>query len=129
MSHMYHLLGDIEGVFIYVDDIIIATEEEKHSEVVKEVMRRLKEANFRLNWDKCKFETREVRYLGYEIRPGKVRPLKEKLAAIKDWEAPRNLKGLQRFLGFSNFQRNHTPNFSRIAAPLNALTSNRKFTW
>lgn len=46
-----------------------------------------------------------------------------KLKTISDWPYPISLKDLQRFLGFSNFYRRFIQGFSRIAAPLTALTA------
>ena len=49
-----------------------------------------------------------------------------KLAGIRDWPAPINVKGVRSFLGFCNFYRRFIGHYSEIAKPLNELT--RKHT-
>jgi hypothetical protein len=46
----------------------------------------------------------------------------EKIAAIKEWESPVNVRGVRSFLGFANFYRDFIDNFSEIATPLTKLT-------
>ena len=48
----------------------------------------------------------------------------KKIKAIKDWEAPRNVKGVRSFLGFTNFYRRFIKNYSELATLLTRLTSN-----
>lgn len=53
-----------------------------------------------------------------------------KVTAVTEWPAPTNLKQLQRFLGFADFYRRFIRNYSRLAAPLTALTSTSSpFHW
>jgi hypothetical protein len=53
-----------------------------------------------------------------------------KTRAIKHWPPPRNLKELQRFLGFCNFYRRFIDHYSAISAPMNKLThSGRRWGW
>ena len=51
------------------------------------------------------------------------KPQERLTEAIKEFKIPENKKELKRFLGMANFYRNFTPEFSRIAKPLNNLTS------
>ena len=54
----------------------------------------------------------------------------EKIASVLDWPRPENLKNVQSFLGFANFYKRFIKNFSKHAAPLNALTKkNIFFQW
>ena len=46
-----------------------------------------------------------------------------KVEAIRNWKAPITQKEVRRFLGFANYYRVFIPNYSKIAAPLTALTS------
>jgi hypothetical protein len=53
-----------------------------------------------------------------------------KLAGIKDWPAPMNVKGVRSFLGFGNFYRRFIGHFAELAHPLNELTKKDKvFEW
>ena len=46
----------------------------------------------------------------------------EKVQTIKDWQAPRNLRELQAFLGFTNFYRRFILAYSDLTRPLTDLT-------
>ena len=41
--------------------------------------------------EKCEFHKQEVKFLGYEIRPGEVRMDRTKLDTIRDWPRPKNV--------------------------------------
>ena len=45
-----------------------------------------------------------------------------KLAAIRDWHPLSSVKGVHSFLGFANFYRKFSPNYSNIIAPITLLT-------
>ena len=47
----------------------------------------------------------------------------EKVATIRDWEDPQNVKDVQSFLGFTNFYRCLILNYSKVVAPMTKLTS------
>uniref|UniRef100_A0A3Q1K565 Gypsy retrotransposon integrase-like protein 1 n=2 Tax=Anabas testudineus TaxID=64144 RepID=A0A3Q1K565_ANATE len=55
---------------------------------------------------------------------------KRKVKAVTAWPVPADRKQLQRFLGFANFYRRFIRGYSKVAAPLHALTSvNTPFVW
>ena len=53
-----------------------------------------------------------------------------KVAVVQDWETPPNLKDVQAFLRFANFYRQFILGYSKIVAPLTALTKkDQRFQW
>ncbi|KAI0994388.1 hypothetical protein K3495_g13794, partial [Podosphaera aphanis] len=90
------------------------------------VLRKLQDAGLGLDIDKCEFSVQKTKYLGFIISSedgnSSVRMDPEKVRAILEWEAPTTTKGLRGFLGFANFYRGFIDGFSRICAPLTALT-------
>ena len=48
---------------------------------------------------------------------------------MRDWPIPQNAKAVERFLGFANYHWNFLARFSKIAAPLYAVTGNASFRW
>ena len=116
-----------------MDDVLIYSDGsyEDHIKKVHKVVARLGEAGLRLDIDKCEFAAKEVKYLGFIISAGegiKVDP--EKVAAIRSWEAPVNVKGVRSFLGFANSTRDFIENFSDLSAPLSLLThKNQPWKW
>jgi hypothetical protein len=51
----------------------------------------------------------------------------EKIKAIKEWEAPVNVKGVRSFLRFANFYWRFIKNYSGLTAPLTRLTGDVPF--
>ena len=118
-------------VFVYLDDILIFSRSmEDHVQHVKTVLQRLWESELFCKAEKCEFHVDTVSFLGSIIEKGAVRMDPSKVSAVKDWPRPEDRKQLQRFLGFANFYRRFIRDYSRIAAPLTALTSSkRRFLW
>ncbi|CAI5799439.1 Hypothetical predicted protein [Podarcis lilfordi] len=44
-----------------------------------------------------------------------------KVAAVREWSAPRNRKDLQRFLGFANYYRTFIADYAHRTTPLTRL--------
>ena len=72
-----------------IDDILVATDtEEKHDELVKEVLKRLEENDLFVKPEKCKWKVREVEFLGVVIGSRGVEMQKEKVEGVLNWPAP-----------------------------------------
>jgi len=117
----------------YLDDVLIYSNGSRadHLLNVGVVLSRLREAKLYLDPEKCVFATKTVHYLGFVVEAGKsLRPDPEKIRAIRDWEPPKNVKGVRSFLGFANFYRDFIDHFSDIATPLHNLTKHgTDFHW
>lgn len=108
-----------ETCLVYLDDIIIfSTSLQEHITRLKEVFSRLRDANLKLQLDKCEFLRKEVTYLGHVITPEGVKPNPEKIKAIKKYPIPKNTTQLKGFLGLLGYYRKFIKDFSKIALPL-----------
>jgi hypothetical protein len=58
---------------------------------------------------------KEVEYLGLIISENKIAMDPTKLAGIRNWPAPTNVKGVRSFLGFGNFYRRFIGHFAETA--------------
>ncbi|PIK40117.1 hypothetical protein BSL78_23040 [Apostichopus japonicus] len=87
------------------------------------VFDRLKQQGLKIKPSKCTFFQSEVTYLGHKVTRAGVMPSPDKIQAVKDWPAPRNVKELRSFLGFCSFYRRFVYNFSQTAKPLHTLVS------
>ena len=133
-QHMMNdIFKDLIGVYviIYLDDLLIFSEDEsEHEEHVKEVLRRLRENDLFCKPEKCKFRQREVEYLGLRVSQGCVAMDPAKVQAVLDWPAPRKVKEVQAFIGFANFYRRFIQDFSRVIRPLTRLVKKGvAWTW
>lgn len=125
--------GELEpNVFVYLDDIVIVSETfERHVQLLREVAKRLAEANLSINIDKSKFGVSELPFLGYLLSTEGLRANPEKVRAIVDYERPTTVTKLRRFLGMANYYRRFIEDFSGITSPLTDLlkTKSKVFRW
>jgi len=106
----------------FIDNILVATDtEEGHDKLVEEVLKRLEENDLFVKLEKCKWKVREVEFLEVVIEPKGVKMQREKVEEVLNWPVPRNVKEVQKFLGFANYYRRFIKDFARIAAPLHML--------
>ena len=73
---------------------------------------------------KCKFFFTELFFAGAIVGPGGVKLNWDKVAAVIDWQPPKDVKDLMSFLGLTNFFRRHINDYARIARPLTDVTRN-----
>ena len=116
------ILQGVEGVACYIDDIIITGKStEEHLERLEEVLQRLLRHGIHVKKSKCRFLQSSVIFLGHRIDAEGLHPTKEKLKAIMDAPAPKNIQELCSFLGLINYYGKFIPNAATILAPLNDL--------
>ena len=115
-------------VLIYIDDILIFSKKsEDHHDRTTKVTRWLKEKDLFLKPEKCVFNAKEVEYLSFIVKPNEISMDPTKLAGIRDWIPPTNVKGARSFLGFGNFYWRFISNYAEIAKPINELTKKTSF--
>lgn len=116
------IVQGIEGVIVYIDDILIfgsSIEELKQRE--EKVMKRLKTNNLTLNEAKCKREMDSVVFLGCNISKNGIKPSAEKVDAIKNFRKPNNKTELRSFIGLITFISPSLKGFAQLMEPLNRL--------
>jgi hypothetical protein len=95
---------------------------EEHRKLVSQVFSILQREGLAVVAHKSFFYVRGVEFLGYIINVNSVEMLSRKVEAVRSWETPKNLKDVQRFLGFANFYRRFIKNLSGVARPITDLT-------
>ena len=116
------LFGDISGVEIIFDDIIVAARDEKeHDDIMLKLLERARQANVKFNAAKLQYKVREVKYMGNIVSESGLKPDLEKVRAITQLSSPQSREELQRFLGMVNYFSQFIPNQSEITAPLRTL--------
>lgn len=107
------IFGDIEGVLIYCDDLLIAAESEiEHDFIFKKVMERAMQFNVHFNPDKLQFKQTSIKFMGwiYSEAGRSIDP--DRVEAIKKLQNPNNVTELQRLLGIMNFVREFVPGYA-----------------
>ena len=132
-STMMDLLGDLDYVLVYINDILILQREgeskDNNLQKVATVLERLKTKGFKANLGKSFFMQRSIEYLGYLLTNKGVKAQPKKLEAMARIP-PSNTKQLKRFLGMINFYRDLWKGRSHKLAPLTKLTKiNHKWHW
>ena len=121
---MESLLGNIPGVVVYIDDILITGKaDEEHLVALEEVLERLQKAGLRLKKPKCVFMAASVQYLGHRIDAQGLHPKPEKVEAVKNAPRPKNVMELNTYLGLLSYYTKFLPNLSAVLAPLYQLLS------
>jgi hypothetical protein len=119
-------------VVVYLDNILVYTRTlEEHRKLVTQVFSILKKEGLAVAAHKSFFHIQEVEFLGYIINTNSVEMSTRKVETVRSWETPKNLKDVQRFLGFANFYHQFIKNISGVARPLTDLTRNKglDFHW
>ena len=121
-------IGDIEGVSVIVDDILIYGKGKNYDEAVKDhdrkmikLMERLRDKNIKLNESKMKLKMNEVSYMGHLITDDGLKSDPKKVEAISKMNVPTTVKELKSFLGMVNYHGKFMKNLSQLSEPLRLL--------
>ena len=107
---------------VYIDDILVTGKSaEEHLSALDQVLSRLETAGLRLNRQKCYFMKPLVVYLGNRIDSNDLSPVPEKVRAVEEAPAPRNVSELKSYLGLLTYYSKFLPNLSSVLAPLYRL--------
>lgn len=127
---MNNLLRPYIGFFchVYMDDILIFSKHiEEHVEHLTTILNCLKNANVKLQIDKCEFAKDELEFLGHTINSEGLKPNKKKVEAIDRIQLPTSQKQIQSFLGMTNYLRRFIKDYASVSKHLNKyLKSNSK---
>jgi len=104
MNELLRDLINTEKVATFIDDVIIGMKmEERHNELVAEVIRRMEENDLYVKLEKCKWKVREVGFLEVVIGLGGIKMEKVKVKEVLEWPTPKCVKDVQKFLGLANY--------------------------
>nr|XP_023665577.1 uncharacterized protein K02A2.6-like [Paramormyrops kingsleyae] len=119
---MHELLGDLDGVAVYMDDVIVYGQDEtEHDKRLKDVLKRMESVGLKLNKEKCMFKKTQLSFLGHIVDAQGVRADPEKVRAISELQDPNNVRELRRALGLINYMGKYIPNLATEGGPLYEL--------
>ena len=94
---MNDVMGEYIDNFVLVclyDILMFSTTEYEHEHHLRLVFQKLREHNLQTKLKKCEFGKPCVKYLGYIVGSGEVHVDQDKIAAVANWEAPIDIKGV-----------------------------------
>lgn len=102
----------------------------KHHEHIRNVLTRLRPHGLYAKPEKCVFECQSIQFFGLIIFVKGIKMDPQKVPAILDWPVPTDKKGIQCFVGFTNFYQKFIRGFSTIISPITRLTKQGiRFHW
>ena len=115
----------------FIDDIFCASQNVyQHLLHLKLLFHRLLENNLTINLEKSHFFRSEVKFLGHILTSTGIKPVPEKIEAIRNFSRPRNLKELRGFLGLINFYTKFSKKHAAKIVPiLELLKKGVKLSW
>ncbi|XP_076176653.1 uncharacterized protein LOC143151438 [Ptiloglossa arizonensis] len=94
------VIRGLDFAYAYIDDFLIASENEvEHKEHLRLLFNRLNRYGIVINAAKCTFGVSEIEFLGYTVSRDGVKPLAERVEAIRNFAKPITVKLLRKFLG------------------------------
>ena len=125
--HMETLLQGMDGVSVYLDDILVAgCTLDEHLNRLAEVLQCLENSGMRLNKQKCFSLRSSIEYLGHVVDEEGIYPMEEKVKAIKEAPAPTNVTQLRSFLGLVNYYKiiSSSPTWQLTSPPSTLFSAN-----
>ena len=108
-------------VIIYLNDILIFFQtEEKHEQHIKKMLNCLSKRNLLIKSKKCDWHKKEIDFLKFIIEVNDIRMNFDKLTSVKAWSVFINIKKVQAFLKFVNYNRKFIQEYSQMIIALSA---------
>ena len=118
-------------VIVFLDDILIFSGSYKeHLKHLQQVLILLRHHKLFGKLSKCDFGKSTIHFLGHVVSDKGVATEPDKIKAIKDWSALRNLPELWSFLSLASYYCKFVKSFSKLASPLTDLLAKDKlYLW
>ena len=122
------MIGDIEGVKTYIDDILVLSQYilSNHIEKLSIIFDRLRTEGLKSNALNCSYGIKEIPYLGYVITWEVIKPDLKTLQGIMDLRRPNTTTEARVLIGMVQYYRYMCPRRSHVLAPLEEADSGPK---
>ena len=118
---MDSIFGSLSFVFVYLDDLLIASRSPaKHKTHLCEVFELLRQNGLFINKSKCILGVPSLSFLVHKVNKDEISPMPERVEAISAFPQPKTKKQLQSFLGMVNFYHRFIPHIADVLVPLHA---------
>ena len=124
---MDQILAGLPYVFVYLDDILIASKtKEDHKRHLEEVLEILQMNGLVVNREKCELGVKSLTFLGHLVTPEGIQPMPDRVTEIRSFPVPKDKASLQRFLGTVNFYHRFMPDIAKKLIPLHKTVGSVK---
>ena len=116
----------------WLDDIIVVTKgsKQKHMNELIDVLLKLENAEYRLSEIKFELFETEIEWIDHKLDQNGIRPLQDKLLAIKELKEPKNENELKSFLGAIQYLSKYIENLSAQTDTLrHVLKKDTEWNW
>ncbi|KAJ8874271.1 hypothetical protein PR048_025114 [Dryococelus australis] len=113
----FQMFGDLLGVQVYFDDIIIA----EHDDRLVAVLVRVQKCHVKFNPNKIQFQKQTLKFMRQICCKERVKKNGEYIQAIVGMKTPQSKDELLRFLGMVRYVGKFTPNLCQVSAPVRGL--------
>ncbi|XP_068232309.1 uncharacterized protein [Palaemon carinicauda] len=124
--NMNKVICGLEGVEIYIDDLVVYSNDWDTMLRLRKVFEALSSAGLLVILAKCELGEAKVCYLGHDVGLGQVAPKDANLEAIINLKRPGNVREVRRVLGMTGYYRRFLRNYSDLAQSLNNLLEKGK---
>ena len=118
-------------VHVYINDLFIYSFTlENHNRDLEYVLQKLHKNRLFIETGKCNLYSMSMDCLGHRIDDCGLHVDTDKMARVREWCTPRNLKDIQRFLGLVAYLAHFMPDVTAYTGPLSAICRNgQPFYW
>lgn len=117
-------------MIVFLDDILVYSSSWlEHLHHLREVLDKLRKAQFFAKLSKCDFGQTKIHYLGHIISDAGVATDPDKTEVMQHWPVPVNATELRGFLGLTGYYRKFVRSYGIISKPLTQLLTKKGFTW
>ena len=110
--------------------LIYSSSMQEHLKHLDEVFSRFRKAKLKLNPSKCEFGVNEINFIGHVLSCKGMAPQPSKIAAMKEFPPPKNVKALKGLIGTFSFYKRYVKGFAIIISPLlKLLRKDAPFIW
>jgi RNase H-like domain found in reverse transcriptase/Reverse transcriptase (RNA-dependent DNA polymerase) len=127
---MEKILAGIEGLVIFIDDILIYGETLGIlRDRTKKVLTVLKDNNLLVNDEKSEYEKESLTFLGHQLSAEGFAIDEAKTRDVESFKRPENTTDLRSFLGLVTYLSEYIPKFADLTAPLWDVVKGPTFRW
>ncbi|GBG61542.1 hypothetical protein CBR_g22339 [Chara braunii] len=118
-------------VIVYMDDILVySSSYEGHVQHIEWALHALRDAGFKVAFEKCQFFLSTISFLGYVVTDKGLQLELQKVAAVRDAPVPTTITQVRACLGLASYYRRFIKGFAAIAGPLtNLMRKDQPLIW